>query len=297
MTSRAISARLSYLGTDSTYHNGQTHHGRSGGDGVPRASIPGRFCRHVQPMMDIGPERNQGIYKSQYGQDAWIERNILRFLKEHNPKTFVEFGARDGVEHSNTFIFDKRDGYKGVLVEAVPTEYDMLEMNRKRWNVSTYHGVVCPSDEEGTEKEFLGLTGALSGLGKVVSDANIDETEALVASMKQEAMERKGVYDEERVKLPCLNLRTLLQAAGIREITIMSMDCEGCEEEVLKDFDFEAFPVKILLVERTDDCDYTSRLMGYLEALGFVALNWESSDVIFVHSSVYMDVMVPSSVS
>ena len=35
--------------------------------------------------------------------------------------TFVEFGARNGVDHSNTLYFERALGWRGILVEADPT--------------------------------------------------------------------------------------------------------------------------------------------------------------------------------
>ena len=44
--------------------------------------------------------------------------------------TFVEFGARNGVEHSNTLYFERALGWRGILIEADPTQYRNLERPR-----------------------------------------------------------------------------------------------------------------------------------------------------------------------
>jgi len=74
----------------------------------------GTYCRE-RALMDIASDRDKQQYRSQYGQDRWLEKNVLEFLP-YNPKTFVEFGARDGSEHSNTYKWDKEDGYRGIPV-------------------------------------------------------------------------------------------------------------------------------------------------------------------------------------
>ena len=266
-------------------HNLASKNGDHKVGSIPSTSINldigSRFCRDVQPMMDIGPNRDTSEYRSQYGQDIWIERNILPYLKE-NPKTFLEFGGRDGIHDSNTYVFDVRDGYSGILIEAVPSEYKLLKKNRERKNVTTYHAAVCPSGQEGETKQFVGLTGAFSGLGKLWDNA----TDNYIDTLKGKSWIFKR-YKEERVEISCLNLHRALQSAGIQEVTIMSIDCEGCEEDVLKDFDFSAYSVKVIIVERNEDCDKTRRVMMLLEDSGFIAMNWESSDVIFVHRSVW----------
>lgn len=65
--------------------------------------------------MDTASDRDKQQYRSQYGQDRWLEKNVLEFLP-YNPKTSVEFGDRDGSEHSNTYKWDKEDGYRGIPV-------------------------------------------------------------------------------------------------------------------------------------------------------------------------------------
>ena len=86
--------------------------------------------------------------------------------------------------------------------------------------------------------------------------------------------------------LRALSLHTDLDSLERRLITVLSIDCEGCEEEVLKDFAWDKFTVLTIIVERSEDCDATNKVMHLIEDKGFIAVNWETSDVIFVHPSV-----------
>ncbi len=113
--------------------------------GVKRGlSLNGRYCRDRQPIMEIAPGRNKNQYTSQFGQDRWLERNVLEFIPDDsNPRTFVEFGARDGRDQSNTHKWDTVDGYSGILIEAQSREYEILRKNRERHGaVFTYHNIV-----------------------------------------------------------------------------------------------------------------------------------------------------------
>jgi hypothetical protein len=89
--------------------------------------------------------------------------------------------------------------------------------------------------------------------------------------------------------MECVSLNTLLEKHRDTlgdTITVLSIDCEGCEEEVLKDFAWDKFTVLTIIVERSEDCDATNKVMHLIEDKGFIAVNWETSDVIFVHPSV-----------
>ena len=63
---------------------------------------------------------------SQIGQD-------LEVLKRYNNKTdgfFVEIGASDGIELSNTYLLETNFNWKGICVEPIPNRYKLLCQNR-----------------------------------------------------------------------------------------------------------------------------------------------------------------------
>eukprot|EP00889_Picochlorum_renovo_P006737 jgi/Picre1/33767/NNA_001246.t1 len=59
----------------------------------------------------------------------------------------------------------------------------------------------------------------------------------------------------------------------------MSVDCEGCELDVLKDFDFVVTPVSILLVEINKDLE---DILNILIPAGFIPVDARTSDIILV---------------
>ena len=64
------------------------------------------------------------FFRAQAGQDRYVYQ---RFFRERTkPGTFVEFGARDGSEHSNTFFFENALKWRGILVEPLEAEFRTL---------------------------------------------------------------------------------------------------------------------------------------------------------------------------
>lgn len=65
-------------------------------------------------------------FYSQFGEDSWIVNNLSL------PKlgTFLDIGAWDGVESSNSLHFEEL-GWKGICVEPTRAGYEPLLRNRK----------------------------------------------------------------------------------------------------------------------------------------------------------------------
>jgi hypothetical protein len=82
-------------------------------------------------------------WTAQAGQDRYLFERVFLQQSLCCKGTFVEFGARNGIEHSNTYPFEKFMGWKGLLFEVDPREYPNLEQNRKHSHVTS--GPICPS--------------------------------------------------------------------------------------------------------------------------------------------------------
>lgn len=68
-------------------------------------------------------------YYSQAGQDKWVHEVI------GNSGVFVEVGAYDGVQTSNTFALEN-SGWTGLCIEANREIFKQLHSNRKSTNVN-----------------------------------------------------------------------------------------------------------------------------------------------------------------
>jgi hypothetical protein len=99
-------------------------------------------------------------WTAQAGQDRYLFERVFFQQSLCCKGTFVEFGARNGIEHSNTYIFEKFMGWKGLLFEVDPREYPDLERNRKQSHVT--NGPICPSTM-GNVTIILSQLGGLTG--------------------------------------------------------------------------------------------------------------------------------------
>ena len=170
------------------------------------------------------PDKFKPFLKSQSGQDKYMYENF--FWNKNTPGIYVEFGARDGKEHSNTYFYEFALGWTGLLVEFEDVEFNKLVKNRVGSIV--LQGAVC---KEHKLKEF-----AISKNGGWHGDPQLYP-------------EHRKPLLGKKVTVKCYTLNELLTESGIRYIDYMSIDTEGSEYSIIEAFDFNLFVVDVIQIE------------------------------------------------
>ncbi len=172
---------------------------------------------------------------------------------------FVEFGACNGVEGSNTLLLERNFQWNGLLAEPGRQWKQDLAVNR---NCSIDHR--CVYKRTGEKLEFVEC-GQLSTL-KSFADENNDWAKDL-------RHESNKQYFVETVTL--LDLLSYHNAPN--EISYMSIDTEGSEYDCLVEFDFQKYSIRSISVEHNfqPSRDLVHRL---LTTCGFVRVFTEISD-------------------
>lgn len=180
---------------------------------------------------------------SQLGQDFWV----LEKLKYKKNGFFVEAGACDGINLSNTLLLEKKYGWTGICCEPNISYFNLLKNNRK-----------CLLDnralylEDNLELEFF----PAYELGGTFEDFKIE----------QSRIQQRTQFLSYKVKTVSLN--TLLQDFNAPfEIDYISLDTEGSELKILQNFNFNKYNVKIFSVEhntgpRNDGGKYLSEMIN-----------------------------------
>lgn len=204
--------------------------------------------------------------KSQFAQDLFV-------LSELSTKAiepfFVEFGATDGVQLSNTFLLEKRLGWKGILSEPARVWHDQLSKNRA---CAIDHR--CVTDSTGSQVEFLETgnptakfsrsTPELSGIAKY-ADSGDWASKIRVANSKR--------YLVDTVSLNHL----LSYHTAPRKVGYLSMDTEGSELLILQGFDFDKYAIQIITVEHNYNSDTRRMIYDLLTTKGYVRKHAEIS--------------------
>jgi FkbM family methyltransferase len=156
--------------------------------------------------------------KSQLQQDLFV----LLSLKFKSDGFFVEFGATDGLNLSNTHLLEKNFGWKGILAEPARRWHSSLRRNR-----SAEIETKCIWKESAKVLQFNETeVGELSTLD---SFSNQD--------MHAHSREIGVKYEVETISLFDL----LVEYKAPKFIDYLSIDTEGSEFEILENFDFGAY--------------------------------------------------------
>ncbi len=184
----------------------------------------GKFINHF---------KNKEKYKSQLFQDIFASF----IVGERFDKTFLEFGATDGLNLSNSYMLKNLLGWKGILAEPSPQWHDSLEINREKAEILKK----CIWSETGkTLNFFMSESGELSTLNDYV-DSDIN---SLPANTKQ----RKKAGKIITVDTISLN-DVIKDYFHNKPPSYISVDTEGSEYEILEAFNFKKFRPIVFTIE------------------------------------------------
>ncbi|MDO8184053.1 FkbM family methyltransferase [Conexibacter sp. JD483] len=176
-----------------------------------------------------------------YDLDAKLEP----YLAEIERGFFVEAGANDGFDQSNTYYLERFRGWRGLLVEPIPHLHREAVLERPGSNV--VHAALVAPELEGTSVElrYGGLMSVVAG-----SKGSAAEEREYVQSAF-----RLGLEPEMLVSAPGRTLSSLLDQLGSPAIDFMSLDLEGYEPQALRGLDLDRHAPRYLLMEAWDEGD------------------------------------------
>ncbi|MFI6844453.1 FkbM family methyltransferase [Kitasatospora sp. NBC_00085] len=187
---------------------------------------------------------------SQYGQD----RFVLRALNGLRGGFFLDSGASDGVEVSNTRVLERAFGWTGICVEPNAALYAELVANR------SCHCVNCCLYERDDDVEFV-EAGTIGGILDEYHPALLERARGLLGAAPG--------GPPPTVRKPARTVRSVLREYGAPPvIDYWSLDTEGSELTILRSFPFDEYTVRVLTVEHNWS-PARAVLRRFLEARGF----------------------------
>jgi FkbM family methyltransferase len=170
-----------------------------------------------------------------------MDRKLDRHI-DRDDGFFVEAGANDGFEQSNTYWLERFRGWRGVLVEPIPALYREAQIERPAARV--FNCALVPFDHDGAP-----VTMRYGGLMSIVSGAHGSEADDREYVKPAFALKMESEYE---VTVPACTLSSILDEVDAPEIDLLSLDVEGFEPGVLRGLDFERHAPRFLLVEIHD---------------------------------------------
>ncbi|MCS6320057.1 MAG: FkbM family methyltransferase [Nitrospira sp.] len=184
--------------------------------------------------------------KSQLLQDLFV----MYELQEKPGGYFVEFGATNGVDSSNSYLMETRYSWNGILAEPGRIWHEQLKKNR-RCRIDER----CVWRESGAHVEF-----------NQVTEPELSTIHAYSDTDRYSNSRTKG----DRYLVETISLNELLQEHGApAEIDYLSIDTEGSELDILSAFDFDRYRIKIVTCEH-NFTEARDKICALLTSKGYV---------------------------
>lgn len=172
---------------------------------------------------------------SQHGQDIWVLEQLNYKINGY----FVDVGAGQPWELSNTWLLETQYAWSGICIEGKQKFFDLLIKERKCTCVNTYVN-------HNTNETYINFTKGkgygdyLDGYGKIQS---------------------KG---KQKIK-PRLLPDILIEHNTPKIIDYLSIDIEGAELNVLKTIDYNKYTFRTITVENNSG----KRTIDFLQTKGY----------------------------
>jgi len=161
---------------------------------------------------------------SQFGEDMYVYNNFINVPSTDG--TFVELGAMDGEEYSNTYFFETSLLFNGVLIEP-SHQFQQLLINRP--NAKCYNYAI---NYDSSYSIFIG-DGPCGGIEDEMAESYIN----------------KHIGDNpKRYLVKCSPIKDIIQHSGLTYIDLLSIDVEGGELAVLETLNFN-IPMYVIIIE------------------------------------------------
>lgn len=200
------------------------------------SSIKPEMVGNALPLLDVSP--------SQLRQDLFV-LSELNFKREG---FFVEFGAADGFNLSNSWLLENRFGWRGVLSEPARCWHEQLTKSRQ-----------CHVDKR-CVWSVTGETLEFSEIAEISTITGFGQDDAHHQARKMAL----------QYKVPTITLMDLMaETYAPSDPDYLSIDTEGSEFEILRNFDFNRYPFKVITCEH-NFTPMREKLYDLLTAAGYV---------------------------
>ena len=183
-----------------------------------------------------------------------LDKKMLEFINYENG-FFIECGANDGVDQSNTWYFEKNLNWSGILIEPLSKQFQELKKNRSKKN-KFFNLALCSSEIENT----------------LLMENNDLVSKSVIDSIKTTNSKFESVNSQTLTKI-------LDEVSAPSLIDFFSLDVEGFEYQVIKGINFDKYNFKYFLIETKND-----EVINYLINKNYILIKKLSShDLLFKH--------------
>jgi hypothetical protein len=186
-----------------------------------------------------------GPLQNSMNGEEWLIRD---FFAGHRDGVFVDVGASDYRENSNTYYLETELGWSGLAIDPLI----QFEADYAKWRPRTRFRPFFVSDISNEEAKVYVL-----------------ESNTLATSLDKSFTERHGAGVREMTSAT-ITLNDLLEKEGITAIDFMSIDIELAEPKALAGFDIERFRPRLVCIEAHPEV--RQQILDYFMRHGYVVV-------------------------
>ena len=176
------------------------------------------------------PKKSKTFFKKfrKFNALNQLDKKMLEFINYENGY-FIECGANDGVDQSNTWYFEKILNWSGILIEPLNKQFQELKKNRSKKN-KFFNLALCSSEAENI----------------LLMEDNDLQSKSIIDSSKTVKSNFESVNSQTLTKV-------LDEISAPDLIDFFSLDVEGFEHQVIKGINFDKYNFKYFLIETKND--------------------------------------------
>ena len=182
---------------------------------------------------------------------------------------FIEAGAFNGVDQSNTYFLEKRKGWEGILIEPILENFEEILLNRNSKAVNC----ALVDDTYNDSHIVMNYAGLMTVADNAMEPSHLKEH-------VRNGIKLHGFEKSYKIKVRARTLSSIIDQFGSPKVDFLSLDVEGAENMVLDGIDFSRHRPTFILVEEQDHT--TTKFL--LEKASYRQL-----DQLSVHDFLYSD--------
>jgi FkbM family methyltransferase len=207
-------------------------------------------------------------YKGQLLQDKFID-NVL---KQKRKGTYLDIGAHNGKDFSNTIFLEYERDWSGILIEPMEEEFERLKSCRGAHNLF-FNTAVSDYTGETIFRKIVGGNPRLNMICGLVENLHPKHEQRI----KDEA--QSGCGEIVDIKVPVRTLQSILDECGMYSFDFCSLDVEGSELPILKSIHWERTDISIFIIENNYGVE--EQITPYLEQQNYIRWGFLEWDVVY----------------